>query len=272
MSTARYISTAFAITLATGLILAGGIIPGARVFAESTISSAVVSNDTRVVIHAPSRTLRVYRHDKLIRTFPVGVGRLGFETPGGIHKVIRKIYQPGWENPYLSNGEMRIKPGGENPLGTRWIGFKEDPKGEYGIHGTDNPASVGKLSSHGCVRMKVPDAEALFDLVEVGTPVEIIYNNVEYNAKGEAVTLTVYPDVFGKGMPPAGTVETLLQMTYPNLTLDETKLKAALAAPTGKPVVVGSWQNPPQPITQAPSAPLEARPYPVLPVQQAAPN
>ena len=64
-----------------------------------------------------------------------------------------------------------VPPGPNNPLGTRWMGL--DAPG-VGIHGTDEPASIGYSASHGCIRMQVPDAEWLFDHVEVGTTVYIL--------------------------------------------------------------------------------------------------
>ena len=65
---------------------------------------------------------------------------------------------------------MVIPPGKANPLGTRWIGLSR--KG-YGIHGTNNPRSIGRRASHGCIRMRNRDVEELFEMVAVGDRVEI---------------------------------------------------------------------------------------------------
>jgi L,D-transpeptidase ErfK/SrfK len=128
--------------------------------------------DSRIVIHVPSRTLLLYYGDVVVKTYPVGVGRADFPTPEGQFRVINKVEDPGWENPFKhSSRKNRVKPGSSSPLGTRWIGFLEANGGEYGIHGTNAPHSVGKFSSHGCVRMYIRDAEALFNQVAVGTPV-----------------------------------------------------------------------------------------------------
>ncbi len=127
----------------------------------------------QIVITVPMHTLALYSGNTLIRQYPVGVGRKGFPTPTGAFQVFKKLKDPGWENPYKRSGVERMTPGKSNPLGTRWLGFHEDGQGEYGIHGTPNPESVGQSSSHGCVRMRIPDAEELFELVGVGTPVKI---------------------------------------------------------------------------------------------------
>lgn len=195
--------------------------------------------DRRLVINIPSRTLWVYEKDKIVRWFPVGVGRPGFPTPTGQYKVLRKIVNPVWEHPYKASGAVRIGVGPNNPLGTRWVGFKEYKGGEYGIHGTDNPSSVGKFSSHGCVRMKIKDAEALFDMVEVGTPVEVAYQTVLVRPQDKQMRLVVYPDAFGRGMPKVEDVRKMVLEQYPNAELDNVLIGQALARPTQTPFVVG---------------------------------
>jgi len=66
---------------------------------------------------------------------------------------------------------MTVAPGPANPLGTRWMGLGY--KG-YGIHGTNRPHSIGKAASHGCIRMRNHDVEELFELVQVGDPVDLV--------------------------------------------------------------------------------------------------
>jgi hypothetical protein len=152
-----------------------------------------------IIINIPSRTLDLYKGGKLINTYPVGVGRSQFQTPVGEFSVIRKVLNPGWENPYKPVGHVRIQAGHTNPLGTRWIGFKADNKGEYGIHGTDMPSSVGKFSSHGCVRMQVKDAEEIFEHIEIGTPVLVTYNTVRVHVDNQKVFISHFPDEYKKG-------------------------------------------------------------------------
>ena len=139
-------------------------------------AARALQNDYRkIVINTQTRTLTLYTDDIAIATYPVGVGKPGFATPKGQYTVMRMMKNPGWENPYQpASTRTRIVAGNNNPLGTRWIGFLNDGKGEYGIHGTNRPDSVGRFSSHGCVRMYIQDAEALYDQVGMGTPVEVI--------------------------------------------------------------------------------------------------
>lgn len=131
------------------------------------------ANDYQARINVKSRTLQLLNGGKIIKTYKVGVGKPQFPTPVGNFKVISKKINTGWENPYKRKNGSRINPGRGNPLGTRWIGFYRVNKGEYGIHGTNNPSSVGKFSSHGCVRMRIKDAEELFEKLTIGSTVII---------------------------------------------------------------------------------------------------
>lgn len=198
----------------------------------------------QVIINIPARRLHYFENNRLVKTYPVGVGRVGFPTPLGQFQVIRKVIDPGWENPYLEAGQVRILPGKNNPLGTRWIGFKNDGRGEYGIHGTDDPPSVGQFSSHGCVRMLVSDAEELFQKVEVGTPVRVTYEPVVFSTHQNRLFMTVYPDTFKKGRPTYTVLKQQIQKRYPKATINNQALINALKFSSQKPHVIGILPTP----------------------------
>ncbi len=124
--------------------------------------------EVHLVLRLRERRVYVYRKDEVQTSYPVAVGKEGWETPTGNFKVIQMIKDPSWEHPWT--GEV-VPPGPDNPLGTRWIGFWTDGKNVIGFHGTPNPESVGRPASHGCVRMYDKDVQALFEKVAVGTPV-----------------------------------------------------------------------------------------------------
>lgn len=193
----------------------------------------------RVVINIPSRTLWLYSEDKIVAYFPVGVGRPAFPTPLGKYKIVSKIQDPGWENPYRPIGEVRMAPGKGNPLGTRWLGFKRYRGGEYGIHGTNEPQTVGRFSSHGCVRMKIKDSEILFSHVDFDTPVDVVYQPVLVRQKQQEIYVVVYPDIYRKGMPTLNQVRQQILQQFPDADIDLTVLKLALKQMTQKPVTVG---------------------------------
>lgn len=203
-----------------------------------------------VVINIVSRTLDLHKDGKIIKTFPVGVGRATFPTPTGVYKVISLVEDPGWENPYKESGAVRINAGNDNPLGTRWIGFKADPKGEYGIHGTDNPASVGKLSSHGCVRMKVADAEELYKHVQMHMPVIVKYETAELYVKDSKVYLKVYPDVYNRGETDIMAIKNLIEELDVKVLWNSFAAFNALKENKPTPVIIGSVIE--TPLTQNP--------------------
>ncbi|MGD1701531.1 L,D-transpeptidase [Dapis sp. BLCC M229] len=123
-----------------------------------------------LVIKLSDRRVYVYQNDKLKTSYPIAIGREGWETPTGTHKVIQKIPNPSWKHPFT--GEI-IPPGPENPLGERWIGFWTDGTNYIGFHGTPNEETIGQAASHGCVRMLNQDVLALFEKVGIGTTVVV---------------------------------------------------------------------------------------------------
>lgn len=139
--------------------------------ASSYLPSPNVVAKVHLVIRLSDRRVYVYDRDKVTTSFPIAIGRSGWETPAGEFQVIDKITNPTWEHPFT--GEI-APPGVDNPLGSRWIGFWTDGTNFIGFHGTPNPESVGTPASHGCIRMYDKDVISLFEMVRVGTPVEVV--------------------------------------------------------------------------------------------------
>jgi lipoprotein-anchoring transpeptidase ErfK/SrfK len=118
-------------------------------------------------------TLYSKRATKL-RTLGVAVGQSQYPTPVGRFEIITKQANPWWypPNSAWAAGEKPVPPGPGNPLGTRWMGISAPG---VGLHGTPDATSIGYSASHGCIRMRIPDAEWLFVHVRVGSPVWIIH-------------------------------------------------------------------------------------------------
>jgi lipoprotein-anchoring transpeptidase ErfK/SrfK len=106
----------------------------------------------RIIVDLSERKLHLLQGDRFIRSFPVGIGRMVTQTPRGEFHIISKVPHPG------------------GPFGAYWLGLS---KPHYGIHGTNDPSSIGKLVSHGCIRMYNQDVIGLAHLVPVGTRVTI---------------------------------------------------------------------------------------------------
>jgi len=127
-----------------------------------------------IVIRRSSNRLLLFHDTRLVRAFPVATGQPAYPTPLGRFEIVVMWKNPTWYPPTQdawAKGLKPVPPGPGNPLGTRWMGLSAPG---VGIHGTDDPASIGYSLSHGCIRMQVPSAEWLFDHVTVGTPVFIV--------------------------------------------------------------------------------------------------
>jgi lipoprotein-anchoring transpeptidase ErfK/SrfK len=127
-----------------------------------------------IVIRRGSNKLYLYDGQKFVRRFSVATGQPSYPTPLGHFEIVVKQRDPWWYPPQDSDwakGEKPVPPGPTNPLGTRWMGLSAPL---VGIHGTPNSYSIGYSASHGCIRMLVPEAEWLFERVEIGTPVFIV--------------------------------------------------------------------------------------------------
>jgi lipoprotein-anchoring transpeptidase ErfK/SrfK len=126
-----------------------------------------------IVIKRGSNELTLYNGMKVVRKFGVATGQVVYPTPLGKFQIVVKWKNPWWYPPASpwAKGEKPVPPGPGNPLGTRWMGLSAPG---VGIHGTPQDGSIGYSLSHGCIRMHIPQAEWLFDHVDVGTPVYIV--------------------------------------------------------------------------------------------------
>ncbi|HET9331591.1 MAG TPA: L,D-transpeptidase family protein, partial [Steroidobacteraceae bacterium] len=117
---------------------------------------------------------------QVVITHPIGIGKVGWRTPEGVTKIVRRQKDPTWRVPvsvrkeHHENGEDLdpvIGPGPDNPLG-KYAFYLQWPS--YLIHGTNKPAGVGLRSSHGCIRLYPEDIEQFFNAVPVGTEVRVV--------------------------------------------------------------------------------------------------
>jgi lipoprotein-anchoring transpeptidase ErfK/SrfK len=126
-----------------------------------------------IVIRRESKRLHLYRGMRLWKVLGVATGQSSYPTPTGHFSIVTMQRHPWWYPPDSdwAKGEKPIPPGPGNPLGTRWMGLSAPG---VGMHGTPDAASIGYSASHGCIRMRIPEAEWLFNRVGVGTPVFIV--------------------------------------------------------------------------------------------------
>jgi lipoprotein-anchoring transpeptidase ErfK/SrfK len=131
--------------------------PKAPEFAKATVRWVLVS--------IPDRKLALFENGRVVRIYRVAIGKSSTPSPVGEFKIVNRVANP----TYYHKGQV-IAAGKGNPVGSRWMGLSA--KG-YGIHGTNQPNSIGKAASTGCIRVGKKDLEELFALVEVGDAVQI---------------------------------------------------------------------------------------------------
>lgn len=126
-----------------------------------------------IVIRRSANRLFLYNGMRYLRTFGVATGQSQYPTPLGRFRIVVKWKNPWWYPPDSAWAKDLdpVPPGPSNPLGTRWMGISSPG---VGIHGTPEPGSIGYSVSHGCIRMRITDAEWLFEKVPVGTTVFIV--------------------------------------------------------------------------------------------------
>jgi lipoprotein-anchoring transpeptidase ErfK/SrfK len=126
-----------------------------------------------IVIRRDTHRLHLYNGMRYRKQFGVATGTTRYPTPLGRFRVVVKWKNPWWYPPDSDWAKDKdpVPPGPSNPLGTRWMGISSPG---VGIHGTPEPGSIGYSVSHGCIRMRISDAEWLFERVAVGSTVFIV--------------------------------------------------------------------------------------------------
>jgi len=129
----------------------------------------------QIVVSLEDRKLALMEDGQVKKIYSVAVGKDSTPSPQGTFTIERRVANP----VYRHNGRV-VEPGPANPVGSRWMGLST--KG-YGIHGTNEPKSIGKAASHGCIRMGKTDLEEFYALVAVGDQVQIVGTRNEETAR-----------------------------------------------------------------------------------------
>lgn len=132
-------------------------------------------------------------------THPIGIGKVGWETPVGTTKVTAKVKNPTWYPPASVRKEHReagdplpakVPPGPDNPLGAHMmrLGWPS-----YLMHGTNKPYGVGLRSSHGCIRFYPEDIAELFDKIPIGAQVTVVNQPFVFGWRGADLYVQAFP-------------------------------------------------------------------------------
>ena len=193
------------------------LLPTEYVLPDVPREGLVLNIASRRVFYFPDTPVSGDDAGQVVLTFPIGIGRVGWETPLGQTRVISKAVDPTWYVPASvrrEHAEMGnplpavVPPGPDNPLGNRVL--KLDMPG-YLIHGTNQPYGVGMRVSHGCVRLYPENIEWLFDLVEVGESVRIINEPYLLGRRDDEWYFEGHAPLEDDDVDPADRLESLLE-------------------------------------------------------------
>ncbi len=215
--------------------------------------AAVLPADLQPGITINLAEMRLYylfgEERKRLKIYPVGIGSDEEATPEGEFAVISKIPKPVWVVPPAVRRERGlpavVEPGPDNPLGDFWLGFTAEG---HGIHGTNQPFAVGRRLTRGCIRLYPGHIDELFQLVEIGTPVRIIYQPLKVGLGEQGVVVEAHPDYLGRQADPCPILQDRLADLGWARPLDEAAVRQALEERRGVPVLVsprprGLWRK-----------------------------
>lgn len=147
------------------------LLTAALLFGAAVPAADAASSDWFIEVNKATNQLTLYQGGKVVKTYSIATGRSQNLTPEGTFEIVVKFVKPGWKG--IAGGLP------ENPLGERWLGLrvKGDKGRTYGIHGTNDPSTIGTHASSGCVRMQNRDVIDLYNRVPLGTKVKIHNGN-----------------------------------------------------------------------------------------------
>ena len=198
------------------------------------------SEGQHVVINIPQQRLFLYNNGKLSKVYPVAVGKAATQTTIGSHKIGTKAFNPTWHIPLSiqrerGDGVKTVPPGPRNPLGPVFVRLG-DPKLGLGIHGTNAPSSVPGVRSHGCVRMKSPDALEFAKTITTGSPADVVYQMAALNVDSKNnLWLAAFRDPYNKkNLDTAALRKSISAWAAANKkTINSKRIDAVLKARTG---------------------------------------
>jgi lipoprotein-anchoring transpeptidase ErfK/SrfK len=178
-----------------------------------------------IVVSLEDRKLALVEDGQVKKIYTVAVGKPSSPSPEGVFTIERRVANP----TYRHDGKT-VLPGPANPVGTRWMGLN---KHGYGIHGTNEPKSIGKAASHGCIRMARPDLEEFYALVSVGDTVRLVGQRNDETARlfgsdastSQTVAATATPPI----QIPKTEAATAIQESAPAAALNQVSAVSAAA-------------------------------------------
>jgi len=199
-----------------------------------------------LVINVPEMRMYDFTRGGDPETYAIAIGDDMDPSLIGEFRVGAKRRNPAWTVPAAIRKEKPelpavVPPGDDNPLGDHWMTIGNT---SYGIHGTNNPWSIGRMATHGCIRLYDDQLAGLYARVPSGTPIRLLYQTVKLGARGDGIYVEAHPDLYGR--EPDRTQRALAsayEMGVGHL-VDMRRLREAVEASRGVPVRVGTLPAP----------------------------
>lgn len=182
----------------------------------------------------------------------VAIGDAVDPTPVGEFRVGQKRVDPYWNVPESIRAERPdlpavVPPGPNNPLGDRWLTLGTS---SYGIHGTNNVWSIGRIATHGCVRLYNDDMRALFDRTRTGTRVRLLYQPVKLGQRNGVLYVEAHRDEYDRAPDaPSATLVQLIVLEQLGVidggSVDQERVRRVIQEARGAPVPIGRLEPSP---------------------------
>lgn len=209
-----------------------------------------------LLINVPEMRLYDFTRGGEPQVYAIAIGDGMDPSLVGEFRVGAKRKNPAWTVPASIRAERPelpavVPPGPDNPLGDYWMTIGNT---SYGIHGTNNPWSIGRMATHGCIRLYDDQLAGLFERIPSGTPVRLVYQTVKLGTKDGGIYVEAHPDLYGR--EPGRYEAAVERLAGAGLfgMVDLRRLRAAIQAGRGTPVRIGTLPEPaPTSLTSTPA-------------------
>lgn len=195
-----------------------------------------------LVVNVPEMQLYDYTAGPEPEVFAIAIGDQMDPSLVGEFRVGRKRERPTWTVPASIRAEKPelpavVPPGPDNPLGDHWMTIGTT---SYGIHGTNNPWSIGREATHGCIRLYNDEVARLFARTRERTPLRLVYQTVKIGQRDGTIYVEAHPDLYGREPDRlAVAYQRLYALGLADL-VDPLRVRQAVEEARGIPVAVGT--------------------------------
>jgi L,D-transpeptidase ErfK/SrfK len=199
---------------------------------------------TGLVINVPEMQLYDFTggRESEPEVFAIAIGDQMDPSLIGTFRIGARRERPAWTVPASIRAKKPelpavVPPGPDNPLGDHWMTIGAT---SYGIHGTNNPWSIGREATHGCIRLYNDEIARLYARTRSGTPVQLVYETVKVGRRGGTIYVEAHPDVYGRQPDRLAAAYQRLYALGLTEDVDPVRVRRAVEESSGAPVPVGS--------------------------------